>query len=66
MEIMYSPRKIESSPNWRNTDGVKIYTISPKNSSVEQSKYHDRLKGLKKIIVFHGILLHHLQFFMKA
>jgi hypothetical protein len=45
---MYSTRKIESSLNWQDTDGTKIYTISAKNSTVEQSKYHDRLQKVKE------------------
>jgi hypothetical protein len=45
---MYSPRKIESSPNWQDSDGTKIYTISAKNSTVEHSKFHDRLQKVKE------------------
>ena len=45
---MYSPRKIESLPNWLDSDGIKIYTISASNSLVEQSLYHARLKEVKK------------------
>ncbi|MFK8183054.1 MAG: hypothetical protein AB8B99_06740 [Phormidesmis sp.] len=25
---MFQPRRIETSPNWLNSDGIKLYTVS--------------------------------------
>ncbi|MFM2478513.1 hypothetical protein [Celerinatantimonas sp. MCCC 1A17872] len=45
---MYQPRKIESHPDWLDSDGIKIYTISVDNHKVVQLPYIKYLSKVKK------------------
>ncbi len=45
---MFKPRKIESHATWLDTDGIKIYTISAQNQSVNQASYFAQLAEVKK------------------
>ena len=45
---MFSPRKIESSPEWSDSDGIKIYTISAHQRPVDQAPYLERLAEVKE------------------
>jgi hypothetical protein len=46
---MFQPRKIESSPEWSDPDGIKVYTISARNQPVDQAPYFERLAEVKKL-----------------
>lgn len=45
---IFEPRRISSRPDWSDSDGVKIYTISTGNRAVDQSVYLARLTQMKK------------------
>lgn len=45
---MFSPRKIESRPEWSDSDGIKIYTISSHHRPVDQTPYLERLAEVKE------------------
>ena len=46
---MFQVRRIESSPAWSDPDGIKVYTISARNQSVDQGPYFDRLAEVKQL-----------------
>lgn len=45
---MFKPRYIESQSSWSDSDGIKIYTISVRDESVDQSKFMSRFKEVKQ------------------
>ena len=45
---MFHPRKIEGQPDWLDSDGIKIYTISAQSQSVDQAPYLAQLAKLKR------------------
>ncbi|MFZ2394478.1 hypothetical protein [Rhodoferax sp.] len=46
--MQFEPRKTESHRNWTDPDGIKIYTISAKGQTVDQSQYLPRLSAIKQ------------------
>ena len=45
---MFEPRKIESNPDWIDSDGIKIYTVSVEQSKVDQEPYLERMVEVKR------------------
>lgn len=46
--VVYEPRPIESTPDWQDPDGIKVYTISASGQVVDQAPYFSRLAAVKK------------------
>lgn len=44
---MFKPRRIEISPDWLDSDGTKLYTVSASGEEVAQSAYLAQLKIVK-------------------
>jgi hypothetical protein len=44
---MFAPRKIESRPEWADSDDIRIYTISTTGRPVERSAYRNQLVAMK-------------------
>ena len=44
---MFEPRRIDSHASWLDADGVKLYTISAHDRTVEQTGYRARLAQIK-------------------
>ena len=44
---MFKQRKIESSPEWLDADGIKIYTVTRNNTAVDQTPFRQRLENVK-------------------
>lgn len=44
---MFKPRKIVSDKNWRDKDGIKLYSISVDDAPVEPESYQERLEQVK-------------------
>jgi len=44
---MFKPRHMEGPVDWLEEAGIKIYTLSASNNSVDQAKYLPRLKEIK-------------------
>lgn len=44
---MFTPRTIESTPAWRDADGIKLYTISAHARPVDRHLFEDRLLQVK-------------------
>ena len=44
---MFEQRKIQSSPDWLDADGIKIYTVSIGNTTVDQTLFKQRLEHVK-------------------
>jgi len=44
---MFKPRKIETSPEWLDRDGVKLYTVSASGKTVVHSEYLPKLQEVK-------------------
>ena len=44
---MFEPRRIDSHASWLDADGVKLYTISARARTVEQTGYRARLAQVK-------------------
>ena len=44
---MFEPRRIDSHASWLDADGVKLYTISAHDRTVEQTGYRARLARVK-------------------
>lgn len=45
---MYHPRTIGSDPSWLDSDGIKIYTISAKQASVDKLPFLAHLAEVKE------------------
>jgi hypothetical protein len=45
---LYTPRRIETSPTWLDSDGVKLYTISATGKVVSHSDYLPQLQVIKQ------------------
>jgi hypothetical protein len=45
---MYQVRRIENSPRWSDSDGIKIYTILARNQPVDYAPYLVRLADVKR------------------
>ncbi|THF64658.1 hypothetical protein E6C76_11425 [Pseudothauera nasutitermitis] len=46
--MQFLPRRTESYPDWLDTDGIKIYTISAHGDDVDQAPYLSRLAEVKQ------------------
>ena len=44
---MFKQRKIKSSPEWLDADGIKIYTVTSNNTAVDQTPFRQRLEHAK-------------------
>ncbi|MEO0458820.1 MAG: hypothetical protein AAF152_19880 [Cyanobacteria bacterium P01_A01_bin.114] len=44
---MFKPRRIETSPDWLDPDGVKLYTVSANGEAVLQPDYLAQLQTVK-------------------
>ncbi|MEL7086335.1 MAG: hypothetical protein AAGE92_08090 [Cyanobacteria bacterium P01_G01_bin.4] len=44
---MFKPRRIETSPDWLDPDGIKLYTVSASGDDVAQSPYLSQLQYVK-------------------
>ena len=44
---MFKPRRIETSPTWRDSDGIKLYTVSATGEIVEHCPYLEQLQIIK-------------------
>ena len=44
---MFEQRKIESSTDWLDADGIKIYTVTIGNTAVDQTPFKQRLEDVK-------------------
>lgn len=45
---MFEPRKIESKPDWLDSDGIKIYTVSADGSEVDRQPFLQRMAEVKE------------------
>lgn len=50
MSTLFRPRRIDSSPEWHDEDGVKLYTVSASGRAVARSAYLVRLAEIKETI----------------
>ena len=46
---MFEKRKIQSSPDWLDAYGIKIYTVSIGNTAVDQTAFKQRLENVRNI-----------------
>lgn len=44
----YAPRRIDSAADWRDEDGIKIYTVSASGDPVRHADYAERLDEAKR------------------
>ncbi|MEO1622401.1 MAG: hypothetical protein AAFU53_15390 [Cyanobacteria bacterium J06632_3] len=44
---MFKPRPIETAPDWLDSDGIKLYTVSATGETVPQSDYLAQLQIVK-------------------
>ena len=44
---MFKPRRIETSPDWLDPDGIKLYTVSATGEAVMQTDYLTQLQIIK-------------------
>ena len=44
---MFKPRRIETSPDWLDSDGIKLYTVSATGEAVMQTDYLTQLQIIK-------------------
>ena len=44
---MFKPRRIETSSDWLDADGIKLYTVSASGETVVQSAYLAQLQSVK-------------------
>ncbi|HUA80159.1 MAG TPA: hypothetical protein VL997_07300 [Dyella sp.] len=45
---VFQPRRVESRADWLDADGIKLYTISAENRTVDQAPYLARLQEIKR------------------